>query len=144
VRFWDSSAVVPLIVAQGASRQVDGWLSADPELALWTLTAVEVTSALRRLVREGLLAERDANTAEARADELVESSHLVVNVETVKSQARRLLRLHALRAADAMQLGAALEWAGGRPTGRFFVTLDAQLGRAAAREGFRVIPADEG
>jgi uncharacterized protein len=140
VRFWDSSAVVPLIVAQAASSQADSWLSDDPELALWTLTAVELTSALRRLVREGLLAERDANAAEARVDELVQASHLVVNVDVVKSQARRLLRLHSLRAADAMQLGAALEWAAGRPTGRLFVTLDAQLGRAAAREGFRVIP----
>jgi len=143
MRFWDSSAVVPLIVAQAASSRADGWLSDDPDVALWTLTAVELTSALRRLVREGLLAERDANTAEARVEELIEISHLVVNVETVKSQARRLLRLHALRAADAMQLGAALEWASGRPTGRSFVTLDAQLGRAAAREGFRVIPGDE-
>ncbi|HEY5317732.1 MAG TPA: type II toxin-antitoxin system VapC family toxin [Solirubrobacteraceae bacterium] len=140
MRFWDSSAVVPLIVAQAASAQADSWLSDDPELALWTLTAVELTSALRRLVREGLLAERDANAGEARVDELVQASHLVVNVDVVKSQARRLLRLHSLRAADAMQLGAALEWAAGRPTGRLFVTLDAQLGRAAAREGFRVIP----
>lgn len=140
MRFWDSSAVVPLIVAQAASSLADSWLSDDPELALWTLTAVELTSALRRLVREGLLAERDANAGEARVDELVQASHLVVNVDVVKSQARRLLRLHSLRAADAMQLGAALEWAAGRPTGRLFVTLDAQLGRAAAREGFRVIP----
>jgi predicted nucleic acid-binding protein len=140
MRFWDSSALVPLIVAQAASPQADSWLSDDRELALWTLTGVELSSALRRLVREGRLAERDANTAEARVDELVETSHLVVNVETVKAQARRLLRPHSLGAANAMQLGAALEWAGGRPTGRFLVTLDAQLGRAAAREGFRVIP----
>jgi hypothetical protein len=50
------------------------------------------------------------------------------------------LRIHSLRVADAMQPGAALEWAGGRPSGRTFVTLDVQRGRAAAREGFRVIP----
>ena len=142
MRFWDGSAVIPLMVAQAESPQADRWLSDDPELALWTLTAVELTSALRRLVREGLLPERDANGAEARVDELVETSHLVVNVETVKAQARRLLRLHSLRAADAMQLGAALQWAGGQATGRLFVTLDAQLGRAAAREGFRVITGD--
>jgi predicted nucleic acid-binding protein len=139
VRFWDSSAVVPLIVAQAPSSQADRWLSDDPEVALWTLTPVEITSALRRLVREGQLAERDANATEARVDDLIEASHLVVNVELVKSSARRLLRLHSLRAADAMQLAAALEWAGGRPTGRVFVTLDAQLARAAEREGFRVI-----
>lgn len=51
-------------------------------------------------------------------------------------QARRLLRLHALRAADALQLGAAIEWANGRPNGRVFHTLDKPLARAAEREGF--------
>lgn len=140
VRFWDSSAVVPLIVTQAASPQADAWLSEDPELALWTLTSVELASAVRRLAREGLLGEREARAAEARADEITKTSHVVVNVETVKSQARRLLRLHSLRAADAMQLGAALEWAGGRPMGRFLHTLDAQLARAADREGFHVVP----
>ena len=140
MRFWDSSAVVPLIVAQAASPQADGWLSEDPELALWTLTSVELASAIRRLVREGVLGEREANTAEARADELIRASHVIFNVETVQAQARRLLRLHPLRAADAMQLGAALEWAGGRPAGRFLHTLDAQLAVAATREGFHVVP----
>ena len=140
MRFWDSSAVVPLIVSQAASPQADGWLSQDPELALWTLTSVELASAIRRLVREGVLGEREANTAEARADELIRASHVIFNVETVQAQARRLLRLHPLRAADAMQLGAALEWAGGRPAGRFLHTLDAQLAVAATREGFHVVP----
>jgi uncharacterized protein len=140
VRFWDSSAVVPLIVAQATSPLADGWLSEDPEVALWTLTSVELVSAIRRLVRERALSEREASTAEARADELISASHVIVNVETVKSQARRLLRLHPLRAADAMQLGAALEWAEGRPTGRRLHTLDTQLAFAAAREGFRVVP----
>jgi len=100
---------------------------------------VEITSALRRLVREGRLDEADAEAAEVRADELIDTSHLVVDVESVKAQARRLLRLHPMRAADALQLGAAVEWAHGRATGRFFCTLDAQLARAAAREGFRVL-----
>jgi len=73
-------------------------------------------------------------------DELVRSSHAIVDIEGVKSQARRLLRVHALRAADAMQLGAAWEWASGRPAGRVLHTLDGRLGLAARREGFRVIP----
>jgi hypothetical protein len=140
MRFWDSSAVVPLIVAQAASPQADEWLSEDPELALWTLTSVELASAIRRLVREGVFGEREANTAEARADELIRACHVIFNIETVKAQAHRLLRLHPLHAADAMQLGAALEWAGGRPAGRFLHTLDAQLAVAATREGFHVVP----
>lgn len=140
VRFWDSSAVVPLIVAQAASPDADTWFSQDPELAVWTLTSIEMSSALRRLVREGVLGEREANSAESRADDLMKTSHVVVNVETVKAQACRLLRIHTLRAADAMQLGAALEWAGGRAMGRLLHTLDVHLARAAVREGFRVIP----
>ncbi|MES1204691.1 MAG: type II toxin-antitoxin system VapC family toxin [Pseudomonadota bacterium] len=140
MRFWDSSAVVPLIVGQPISGEADRWLSEDPALAIWTLTPIELTSAIQRLVREGVLGEREAAHAESRADELVRASHIVINVEGVKAQARRLLRLHALRAADALQLGSAIEWTSGRTAGRRLHTLDAQLGRAAAREGFDVVP----
>lgn len=140
MKFWDSSAVVPLLVQQASSTTTDAWLTEDAELAVWTLTAVEVSSALRRLVREGQLPESDARAAEARTDQLLKISHVVVDVESVKLQARRLLKLHTLRAADALQLGAALEWTNGRPTGRVFYTFDKGLARAAEREGFRVVP----
>ena len=139
MRFWDSSALVPLIVGQAASRQVERWLAADRQIAVWTLTAIELTSAVMRLAREQQLTDADASRAETRIDALARGSHTVVDVEGVKSQARRLLRVHPLRAADAMQLGAAWEWAGGRPSGRVFHTLDARLARAARREGFRVV-----
>jgi hypothetical protein len=56
----------------------------------------------------------------------------------VKGLARRLLRVHALRAADALQLGAALVWAGGRPQGKVLLTLDERLALIAKREGFEV------
>jgi predicted nucleic acid-binding protein len=123
VRFWDSSAVVPLLVTQARSPQADRWFGDDADVAVWTLTAIELASAVRRLVREGDITEREADAAERRADEMVRASHVVVDVEAVKSRARRLLRLHPLRAADALQLGAALEWAGGDPTGRILHTL---------------------
>jgi uncharacterized protein len=140
MRFWDSSALVPLLVTQAASSDTDRWLAEDSELALWTLTPVELASAISRLVREGALREKQASQAETRIDELVRSSHTIVDIESVKSQARRLLRVHALRSADAMQLGAAWEWASGRPGGRVLHTLDGRLALAARREGFRVIP----
>ncbi len=140
MRFWDSSALVPLVVTQAASADADAWLAEDGELVVWTITPVELASALMRLVREGAIDERVANAAESRVDELLRSCHTIFNVEAVKSQARRLLRVHPLRAADAMQLGAASEWAAGRPTNRVFHTLDARLAFAARREGFRVIP----
>jgi uncharacterized protein len=136
VRFWDSSAIVPLLVSQAGSDRADAWFREDPELVLWTLTGVEITSAVWRLVREGALPEADARVAEQRAAELAAASRVVVDVDSVKAYARRLLRVHTLRAADALQLGAALVWANGRPEGRRLCTLDDRLAIAGQREGF--------
>jgi predicted nucleic acid-binding protein len=140
VRFWDSSALVPLLVEQEASPRAAAWLGEDATVTVWTLTAIEVLSALRRLVREQALEEEVARLAERRLEELLRTCHVVIDVDTVKIRAARLLRVHPLRALDALQLGAALQWAEGHPEGRTLHTLDARLGRAAEREGF-VVPA---
>lgn len=142
MRFWDSSAVVPLLVAQPSSAEADRWIGDDGLIAIWTLTPIEVGSAVRRLVREGAIAERAADEAERRTDQLLRACHLVVDVESVKRRAARLLRVHALRAADALQLGAAMEWAVGHPEGRIVHTFDDRLAAAARREGFTVLPSD--
>lgn len=138
MRFWDSSAVVPLLVEQDTSSRVAAWVTADDTMVLWTLTPVEVVSALRRLVREGVLDESAARQCESRLEELVRACHVVIDVEPVKALAARLLRLHPLRAFDALQLGAALHWAEGHPPGRTLHTLDGRLALAAQREGFLV------
>jgi uncharacterized protein len=140
MRFWDSSALVPLVVAQPTSAVVDQWLAVDAAIVIWALTSVELASAVARLARAGSLDESAAHEAETRIDQLVGSCHAVIDVEAVKAQARRLLRVHPLRAADALQLGAACEWALGRPADRVFHTLDGRLALAARREGFRVLP----
>lgn len=139
MRFWDSSAVVPLLVEQAASSRAAGWIAEDERIVLWTLTPVEVVSALRRLVRGEALDERAARLAERRIDDLVDASDVVVDIEAVKSLATRLLRLHPLRAFDALQLGAALHWAEGQPRDRTLHTLDSRLATAAEREGFTVV-----
>jgi predicted nucleic acid-binding protein len=138
VRFWDTSAVVPLLIREEHSPRVADWLHADDVMVLWTLTPVEVVSALRRLLREGGLREDAAHLAELRLNELIERSHVVIDIDAVKSLATRLLRLHALRAADALQLGAALHWTEGHPQGRTLLTFDERLAQAAVREGFLV------
>jgi hypothetical protein len=140
LRFWDSSALVPLIVQQSASSEVERWLDEDTAVVVWTLTPIEVTSALRRLVREGSLPERAARDAEALLDDWLGRVHVVADVERVKAIARRMLRVHALRSADALQLAAALAWAGGSPQDQMLHTFDRRLGIAAEREGFRVVP----
>ncbi len=107
-------------------------------MVVWTLTPVEVVSALRRLVRERALSEDAVRVCEVRLGEMMERCHVVIDVEAVKSLAARLLRLHPLRAFDALQLGAALHWTEGHPQGRTLHTLDSRLAHAAQREGFLV------
>lgn len=138
MRFWDSSAVVPLVIRQEASLRVDRWWTDDARIALWTLTPVEITWAIWRRVREGAMSESDASVAETRVQELADASYTVTDIEAVKALARRLLRVHPLRAADALQLGAALLWAGGKPAGKTLLTFDERLAASARREGFDV------
>jgi predicted nucleic acid-binding protein len=138
VRFWDSSAVVPLLIEQARSPRVDQWWREDSDVVLWALTPVEVTSALWRLVRGSAIEEALALHAEDRVGELVGASHQVTALDEVTQVARRLLRVHPLRAAEALQLGAAMYWAGGQPEGRIVHTLDDRLALAARREGFDV------
>jgi len=59
-------------------------------------------------------------------------------VDVVLETARRLLRVHPLRAADSFQLAAAFLAAEGRPSTLEFVCLDDRLVIAAQREGFLV------
>ena len=126
------------MIEQAPSPRVAGWVAEDQAIVLWTLTPVEVVSALRRLIREKSFEEETARVAEGRMEELARAAHMIVDVEPVKSLATRLLRLHPLRAFDALQLGAALHWAEGHPQGRTLHTLDGRLALAAQREGFRV------
>lgn len=131
--------MIPLLVEQEASARVVGWVAGDDAMVLWTLTPVEVASALRRLVREMVLDEDVAHRAEARMGDIVQAAQMIIDVEPVKTLATRLLRVHPLRAFDALQLGAALHWAEGHSQGRTLHTLDRRLALAAQREGF-VVP----
>jgi len=140
MRFWDSSALVPLIVQQPLSPEVERWIAEDTAVVAWTLTPVELVSALRQLLRDGALAERAAREAEELARELMARAHIVSDVERVKAITIRLLRVHSLRAADALQLGAALAWSDGHAEGAVLHTFDKRLADAASREGFRVVP----
>jgi predicted nucleic acid-binding protein len=97
-----------------------------------------------RVVREGRLDAGAEGLAQARLHDLFEVVDEVAPVEDVRGRAERLLAVHPLRAADALQLGAALVWARERTTGLGFVSLDGRLREAARREGFTVLPTGSG
>lgn len=137
MRFWDASAVVPLLLEQPASEGVRSLLEDDPDVVVWWGTTVECASALARLRREEILTEREEATAMARLEALRAGWYEMLPGDAVRAQALRVLRLHPLRAADALQLAAALEWAGSPASGTV-VTLDERLAVAASREGFAI------
>jgi len=137
MRFWDASAVVPLLVEQPLSGRTREILAEDPDMLVWWGTPMECASTVARLRREGVLPEGVERDALATLDLLRSGWHEILPGDTVRAQALRALRLHPLRAADALQLAAALEWAGVTPSGEM-VCFDARLGEEAAREGFRV------
>jgi len=138
MRFWDSSAVVPLLLEQPATERARALLSEDPDVAIWWGTPVECTSAFSRLRREGLLTETEEADLTDRLEGLRLSWYEMIPGDQIRSQALRVLRVHPLRAADALQLAAALEWSGS-PAGGALVAFDERLATAARREGFTVL-----
>jgi predicted nucleic acid-binding protein len=138
LRYWDSSAIIPLTVTEAGTDAMRVIAEEDPVMCVWWATEVECVSALARLEREGALTDTAMTGALERLDLLAESWNEVQPVAAVRSAARRLLRVHTLRAADALQLAAAVVAAEGQPASLGIVTLDERLAAAARREGFAV------
>jgi hypothetical protein len=75
----------------------------------------------------------------ARIERITRDAHEVVDLAAVRARAVPLLARHALRAADAAQLGAALLVADDEPASLSMVVLDRRLADAAEREGLSVL-----
>ena len=144
MRFWDSSALLSLLVLEPSSWKTRDLFRTDPEVAIWWGTSVECVGTLGRIQREGRLARPALLYAWLAFEDLLPMTMEMQPGEDIRSTAKHLLLRHSLRAADALQLAAALFWRDGHPAGASFVCLDRQLRLAAALEGFRVLPyADE-
>jgi predicted nucleic acid-binding protein len=139
MRFWDSSAILPLLLEESASDSVASLFRSDPRQTVWCLTEVEATSALARRSRREISAE-EAATARKTLQKLAESWEEVASLDAVRARAIRLLGTHSLRAADALQLAAALVFCDERTETLPFVCLDDRLADAARKERFPVLP----
>jgi predicted nucleic acid-binding protein len=140
VRFWDSSAVAPLIVNERESQAMREQYRSDPWMLVWWGTIVECASALARLERTGSMSAEGIKQSMVRMRALSSAWQEIQPVEEVKETAMRFLRVHNLRAGDAFQLAAAFLAAERRPGSLEFVCLDERLRDAASREGFGVVP----
>ena len=138
--FWDSSAVVSLLLDQADPEPVRRALRDDPDMVVWWGTPVEILSALARVERERALPSVEVDLARRALDDLAGRWNEILPTDEVRERAGLGLLRHPLRAGDAFQLGAALTWARGRPRGHRFLSLDERLAEAARREGFHVLP----
>ena len=140
MRFWDSSAIISLLVREATSGTLKALLEEDLAVAAWWSTPIECTSAIGRRERSGEMDADEIVLALSRLAELAESWTEVAPSKPVRDTAVRLVRAHELRAADALQLAAAIVASESQPETLELVTLDDRLATAAAREGFRVLP----
>jgi predicted nucleic acid-binding protein len=139
MKFWDASAIIPLLANEPTRSRMLNILNEDPQVLFWWGTPVEIASALARLERDQLLSASDFARAFDTARRLTESWQEVVPSDAVRRTAERLLRVHPLRAADSLQLAAALIAADHEPANLEIVCLDTRLIAAAQREGFNVL-----
>jgi hypothetical protein len=139
VKFWDSSAIVPLLVDEPGREAALALLEADPVMVVWWGTPVELVSALSRRERDGGLSLEAVGTATNRLRALEGAWHQVMPTDALRTRAQRLLRVHPLRGADSLQLAAALSVVGDDPGSVGFLSLDRRLADAARREGLQVL-----
>ena len=140
MRFWDASAVVPLCADEPGSASARAMLDEDTSVIVWWGTRTECVSALMRRKREDGLTHREERAARHVLESLAQAWTEMQPSEAVRDIADRLLAVHPLRAADALQLSAAMVWCRQVPSGQALVTFDTRLREASHREGFTVLP----
>lgn len=138
MHFWDTSAIVPMLIDEPRTADVREVVTDDPVVVVWWGTAIECLSAIARREREGGLAASGADGARGVLEALRRAWHEVAPSEEVRERAAQLLLRQPLRAGDSLQLAAALTLARGRPREVGFCALDQRLRDAARREGFRL------
>ena len=139
MKFWDASAIVPLLVQERPREAMLTLLEQDDVMLVWWATPIECTSAIARREREGSLTATQAAASLERLRYLKDRWHEVLPSAVLRDVAERILRVHPLRAADSLQLAAAIIAAEREPVTLDLVILDDRLGDAASREGFRVL-----
>jgi uncharacterized protein len=139
VRYWDSSALVPLFFDEPTSEELARLVADDPDVVVWLFTSVELLSMIARIERSSEGLEDLLSGVRRDALERIRSCSAVTLVDAVRQRAERLVSVHALTAADALQLAAALVVSREQPETLEFVTLDKVLARAARLEGFPVL-----
>jgi predicted nucleic acid-binding protein len=133
--FWDTSVLVPLCVPQGYT-QIAGRLSKSYDAVVWWATPVELAGVLARLLRTAKIGRSELADARVLANGLDAWWSVIRPSDVLRARAQRIVESYGLRAADALQLSAGLEWCREDPRDRVFLTADKKLRDAALLSGF--------
>ena len=136
--FWDSSSLVPLCLFEQSTSLARAFLK-QWRPTVWWATPVEISGAIARRVRERRLNESQVDGALEALDALAGHWEMVRPADTLRESAQRLVRRHDLRAADALQLAAAIQWRGAGTERIVFISGDMRLLTAAQASGFQVM-----
>lgn len=135
--YWDSAAVVPLLICE---KRTDYYsrLRERESIVTWWGTPVECASALARKLRDRTLTPAGFAAALHFLDQLQKNWTEIQPSPPLRQTAIKLLRTYPLRAADSLQLAAAIVASDFDPAGRRFLSEDERLKSAAEGEGFLV------
>jgi hypothetical protein len=136
--FWDSSALIPLCIQEQTSNRAKKLAKQFMPVVWWT-AAVEIHSAIARLYRSGELEDGDKRAALDRLLVLSRGWREILPSDKLRDQAETLLDTYSLRAADSLQLAAAMIWCQQKPARRTVISSDVRLCEAAAQAGFMVV-----
>lgn len=137
MKFWDSSALVPLVSNESTTETLNGIMTADPAIVVSPITPVEVDSAVWRKARQ----TRDQVARQRslrRLSELHDRWVVIERYSEIFEEARRMVARYGLRGADAIQLATAIITRGDSTL--VFVALDKDLQAAARAAGFPILP----
>jgi uncharacterized protein len=137
MRYWDSSALIPLLVQEERSPKVLAAFDDDPYVITSEYAFVEIASALWRRRHDGELTLDEHRAVDRLLADLSQTWVEMVVSKNVINTAVSVLARHRLRSGDALQLATAITSANRSIP---FVTLDEDLAEAAQSEGFPTLP----
>ena len=132
--------MIPLVFEEPTSTILNGLLTEDDDVVVWWGTWMECSVTVSRLRRENKLSEAREEEVRTSPDELSADWQEIKPADDLRLLAILVSKVHSLKAADCLQLAAALRWCGGDTKSAGFVCLDNRLRQAAEDEGFQVLP----
>jgi predicted nucleic acid-binding protein len=137
--FWDSSALLAIILHESSAALLRPFLDEDPEVASSFITPLEIVSTIWRRQHADLFSLAQVQDVDQLYSVITKNWITLGDTRTI-DVALRLVARQPLRTGDAIQLASALEVADREGVMLPFVTLDEELGAAARAEGLRVLP----